>query len=164
MAGAVYSVAGHCEVNERFFLVADIRRGRVKAKANQQKRGVADDAPAFLRSYAEWKGYVNVSVSDAEKGRFRTFVDDTDLVQEHTAEVLLHGYKITCVQEDEDGIVKATAFSAFVGRSDSGLSVSAYAEGLWAAIASVVYLVAFVAQYDLAKFETERSFGRKSTF
>lgn len=144
--------------------MADIRRERSKAKANQQKRGSADDAPAFLRSYAEWKGYVNVSVSDAEKGRFRLFVDDSNLVQEHTAEVLLQGYKITCVQEDENGTVKATAYSAFVGKSDSGLSVSAYAEGIWNAMASVVYLVAFIAQYDLAKFESFRSIERRSTF
>ena len=142
--------------------MADIRRERSKAKANQQKRGAADDAPRFA-FYAEWKGYVNVSVSDAEKEGLEPS-SMTLIWFKSIRRRYCYSYKITCVQEDETGIVKATAFSAFVGRSDSGLSVSAYAEGLWAAIASVVYLVAFVAQYDLAKFETERSFGRRSTF
>lgn len=159
-----YCAAGQGEANEGFFLVADIRRERSKAKANQQKRGAADDAPAFLRSYAEWKGWVNVSVSDAEKGRFKAFVSDADLVQENTAQVLETGYKLSVVQEDELGTIKATAYSAFAGRSDSGLSVSAYAGDVWGALASVVYLVAFIAQYDLAKFATERVSERRSTF
>jgi len=144
--------------------VADLRRERSKAKANQKKGDGSETVAPFLRSYAEWKGYVNVSVSEAEKDRFYAFLGDVNLVREVTAEVLSRGYKLSVVQTDEDGTTKANAFSAFLALPDSGLSVSAWGIDYYVSLASVVYLVAFVAQFDLSKFYSERGVGRGHTF
>lgn len=144
--------------------MASLRRERSNAKVNNKKGDGSETVAPFLRSYAEWKGYVNVSVSEAEKGRFYAFVNDVGLVREVTAEVLSRGYKLSAVQTDEDGTIKASAFAGFLAMPDSGLSVSAWGADYYIALASVVYLVAFVAQFDLSKFYSERPIGRGHTF
>ena len=144
--------------------MSDLRRERTKGKVNRNTAEATDVAPPYLRSYAEWKGYVNVSVSEAEKGRFYAFVNDSSLVREVTAEVLSRGYKLSAVQSDPDGTVKASAFAGFVLLPDAGLSVSAWGADYYIALASVVYLVALVAQFDLSKFYNERPAARGHTF
>lgn len=144
--------------------MASLRRERSNAKVNRKKGDGSETVAPFLRSYAEWKGYVNVHVGETEKGRFSAFVNDADLVREVTAEVLYRGYKVSFVQTDEDGTIKATAYQGFAGCADSGLSVSAWAGEPWIAVASVVFLVAMVAQFDLSKFESFKRIERNHTF
>lgn len=144
--------------------MAGLRGKGGQAKRSDKNGAASKDVAPFLRSGAEWKGYVNVEFSETEKERFRTFVADADLVREITAQVLLEGYKITCVQVDNDETVKATAFSAFSGRVDSGLAVSAWAADFYDAVCAVAFIVGVHSQFNLAQHETEKPVSSRRTF
>lgn len=134
------------------------------SKATKKAGTSLTDAPAFLRVAAEWKGYVNVELSEREAEQFRSFSDDVDLVCETTAEVVSRGYKLSFVQTDVHGTVKATAVSGFRGMLDAGYAVSAWQGSVHEALAAVVFLVSMCAQYDLSRYATQGSEKVRRTF
>ena len=135
-----------------------------RSKNSRKKDAPSNDAAAFLRPAAEWKGYVNVEQTEATKSHFRQWCDDSDLVSEFTAEVLLHGYKLSVVQVDDDETVKATAYAAFRGMPDEGLSVSAWSDTFYGALMAVVYIVAVQAQFNLSAYALPETKARRRTF
>lgn len=140
-------------------------RGKSAAGPQRREKGAASvDAAPFLRAAAEWKGYVNVEQSEATKKQFNAFRDDANLVQEVTAEILCKGYKMSVVQADDDETVKATAYAAFQGMPDSGLSVSAWAGDIWSALAAVAFIVGVQSQCDLSRYAVPSGRSSKRTF
>lgn len=135
-----------------------------RSKARRKKAGTSNDAPAFLRAGAEYKGYVNVEQTEATKEHFRQWCDDADLVSEFTAEVLLHGYKLSVVQVDDDETLKATAYAAFSGMPDEGLNVSAWADTFYGALMAVVYIVAVQSQFNLSQYALPETKAKRRTF
>jgi hypothetical protein len=136
-----------------------------KRSKDRRKKGAAStDAAPFLRKAAEYKGYVNVEQTEATKDHFRQWCDDADLVSEFTAEVLLHGYKLSVVQVDDTETVKATAYAAFSGMADEGLNVSAWADTFYGALMAVVYIVSVQAQFDLSGYALPENKARRRTF
>lgn len=143
--------------------------GRSKQLENRSKsgrgNGVASvDAAPFLRAAAEWKGYVNVEQTDSTKEHFRAFSDDLELVSETIGQALLSGYKLSVVQNDDEETCKATAYAAFKGMPDSGLSVSAWASNALQALAAVAYIVVIQAQLDLSRYDDPSTRVRRRTF
>lgn len=142
---------------------------RSKQRANGSKNGrnggaVSQDAAPFLRTAAEWKGYVNVEQTDSTKAHFTSFSDDLELVSETISQALLSGYKLSVVQVDDEETVKATAYAAFRGMPDTGLSVSAWADTALKALAAVAYIVVIQAQLDLSQFDRPEERVRRRTF
>lgn len=134
------------------------------SKGRRKKGAASTDAAPFLRKAAEYKGYVNVEQTDSTKDHFRQWCDDADLVSEFTAEVLLHGYKLSIVQADDDETVKATAYAAFSGMPDEGLNVSAWASTFYGALMAVVYIVSVQAQFDLSAYALPENKTKRRTF
>lgn len=134
------------------------------SKGRRKKGAASTDAAPFLRKAAEYKGYVNVEQSEASKEHFRAWCDDPDLVSEFTAEVLLRGYKLSVVQTDDDETVKATAYAAFSGMPDEGLSVSAWAGSFYGALMAAVYIVAVQSQFDLSQYTSPENRVKRRTF
>lgn len=140
------------------------RQNGLTAKTSRENGAASKDVAPFLRALADWKGYVNVELTDAEKSQFRAFINDASLVQEVTAETLLHGYKLSVVQVDDPETVKATAFAAFKGMPDSGLGITVWAGDLYEAVAGVIFLVAILSRYDLSKHVKPEEKRSRRTF
>lgn len=168
--GSCRPISVHCwagrgdALNESQVLVSsrNIRSGGSKS----DKKGAASngDAAPFLRASAEYKGYVNVEQTQRTKEQFAAFRDDSGVVLEHTTAVLLAGYKLSVVQAENDETYKATAYAAFSGMPDAGLSVSGWA-GSWPdALASVTFIVSVQAEMNLATFDVAPVNSRRRTF
>lgn len=135
-----------------------------KAKSSRNERGTSQDVAPFLRAAAEWKGYVNVEQSQSTKDHFRAFSDDSQLVGETITQALLSGYKLSVMSVDDDETYKATAYAAFKGMPDSGLSVSAWAGNPLEALAAVVYIVVIQSGLDLSQHDQPETRVRRRTF
>lgn len=142
------------------------RKGLDRTQPKSPRNGGAssNDAPPFLRAAAEWKGYVNVELGEGAAEQFHAFIRDADLVREVTAEVLLHGYKLSCVQVDNSETVRATAIAGFAGTVDAGFAVSAWAEDFYNAAAAVVFIVGVHSRFDLSQWVRDEGSYRKRTF
>jgi hypothetical protein len=86
------------------------------------------------------------------------------LVSETIVQALLSGYKLSVVSVDDDETFKATAYAAFKGMPDSGLSVSAWAGKPLEAMAAVVYIVVIQAGLDLSKYDQPETRVKRRTF
>jgi len=139
-------------------------RGKSLSAKRSIKGAASTDAAPFLRKAAEWKGYVNVQLSEGSKERYEAFSRDAGLVQEVTAETLLRGYKLSVVQVDDDETVRATAVAGFSGMPDAGLAVSAWEGSIWDALAAVVYLVGIHSAFDLSQWEEPEVKKSRRTF
>lgn len=135
-----------------------------KSAKRAAKRGNSESVAPFLRVAAAWEGYVNVELTEASKEQFKHFSDDVSMVQEVTAEVLLRGYKLSVVQVDNEETVRVTATAGFSGMPDAGLAVSAWAEGVFPAIAAAAFIVAVVSQFDLSKWQQPETKKSRRTF
>lgn len=145
-------------------LVSNSHLEAKSSKARRKKGAASNDVAPFLRKAAEWKGYVNVEQTEATKEHFRQWCDDSDLVSEFTAEVLLHGYKLSVVQTDDAETVKATAYAAFSGMPDEGYSVTAWSDTFYGALMAVVYIVAVQSQFDLSQHAADEARPKRRTF
>lgn len=144
--------------------MSDGSRKRTGKASTPQNGAASKDAAPFLRRAAEWRGYVNVELSTDAAQQFTAYADDPDMVREITAEVVSRGYKLSAVQTDETGTVRATATAGFSGMVDSGYAVSAWMDSTYSALAAVVFIVAFTARFDLSQFAREGVAKARHTF
>lgn len=135
-----------------------------RAKSGRENGALSKDVAPFLRAAAEYKGYVNVEQTEATKDHFRSFSDDLELVGETITQAMLSGYKLSVVSVDDEETFKATAYAAFRGMPDSGLSVSAWAGKPLEALAAVAYIVVIQAQLDLSKYDDPSQRVKRRTF
>lgn len=135
-----------------------------RAKSGRENGATSKDVAPFLRAAAEYKGYVNVEQTEATKDHFRSFSDDLELVGETITQAMLSGYKLSIVSVDDEETFKATAYAAFRGMPDSGLSVSAWAGKPLEALAAVAYIVVIQAQLDLSRYDDPSQRVKRRTF
>lgn len=142
---------------------------REAQRSNRSKNGTkngatSNDVAPFLRANAEFRGYVNVEQSDSTKAHFAAYADDSELVSETIGQALLSGYKLSVVQADDEETFKATAYAAFKGMPDAGLSVTAWTGTALSALAAVAYIVCIQSQLDLSKWDKPEERVKRRTF
>jgi len=117
-------------------------------KSNSPLPPVARGNNGRFNSASEWRGFVNVYLTDADKAKASTWYTDINNVDRAVDAALRQGYRITLKMEGSQ-----TTYSAFMTPADSqhenaGWGLSERAGDWWRALCRLMFIHAVCLQSD----------------
>lgn len=107
-----------------------------------------------------WKGYANVEISGDHVELIEAYAESQDKVWDDTVTAMTEGYKLSVDYVSKDDTFKATLTCNDINSQNAGLSLSAWSDSAFEAIACVMFKHLHIAQRKW----TQKTKGEKRKF
>lgn len=119
------------------------------AKQDKRRTAAAKKAAEAAKAY-EWRGFVNVSITDKYRSTFETWERDDDLVVDAVLSAVETVGKLSFSYDKKQGCFIAALTVTNTSRPDAGFCVTARSADMFKAMRRVVFLYWQVAGGDLS--------------
>lgn len=123
-----------------------------KKTTGTQSQPAADGRTPFA-------GFVNVTLTDAQRAHYKGWMENEELVQEAIEAVIDTAGKLSVSIDQRQGVFIGTVFVSKQGRPDAGLVLTMRGDTWYKALTRVVYVFDIVCAGDLSTRKTAQPDG-----
>jgi len=142
--------------NRRLYSLFDWHHIRLRRLIGTWKPDMAKKKAKF-----EWKGYVNVTVSETEATALKTYMADDKLVFQEMSQVIVEGYTIKIYYDDVKANFRASLTCYKVDDDNYGFMLGAFADDWYTALVVLLFKHYRVAKETWSDYQQQdtRSYG-----